>query len=474
MGTYTNFLFILLVIWNSLQFSTAIRCLSCNDVIQPRHCSVIKHCPDGDSCMTEAYRNENGEYLFDLGCMSQQRCALINTTRRSDTIGKYVHSLCTDCCQSDLCNAAGCGTTGFPSPRGPICLNCQQSRDPASCDVISLCLDGELCHVEETHQFGDIFYRTGCMRKFECADPPIYNPVQVGRRQTPSRRTCFTCCQGDLYNTKCSNVSSTSQPCADTSPDCAFYDSHLHICNDVDAASRMGCFKTCNLCGVSVTSMTSLSSTASSSSLSTATAQITNISTSNVPSTMLTTIPASVSMAPPTKATSTLAPSRHGFTGKSYFVMFMENFSYIYSLTKLSVIVAGSSPNTNIQTQTVVSSTSNALTGPAYTINIDPNMTMRENGRHTKGIIINTDTSTAATAFNVNGLGLTEGYHVLPMDTLGTSYIVGTSKPQSKTGSSFAVGAPYDNTVVNITLSTSAVVVPSQHHREGNTVTVLL
>ncbi|XP_033759107.1 IgGFc-binding protein-like [Pecten maximus] len=468
-GTWT-YLVVLLVIWTSSKYSAAIRCLSCNDVIQPRHCSVIKHCPDGDSCVTEAYRNENGEYLFNLGCMSAQRCALINTTRSAGTIGKDVQSLCTDCCHGDLCNAAGCRTEGFPSRRGPVCLDCQQSRDPSTCDVITVCLEGELCHVEETHQFGDVFYKTGCLRNFECAIPPVYNPVEVGRRAI-RRRSCFFCCQDDLCNTKCTNTSSHPQTCEDKSPDCAFYSNHLHICNDVDAAKRMGCYKTCNLCGV--TAITSGLSTVSSTPMHQG-----NVMTSTVPltitTTIPTTIPTTVHLAPSTRVTTTQAPPSHGFTGKEYFIMFMENFSYIYSLTKLFGIMTVSSPNTEIQVITHDSSTSNIVSGPVYNINIDANMTMRRNGKTTKGIIVASNTTTSVTAFNINNLGLMEGFHVLPIEALGTSYIVGTLKPLNLTGSSFAVGAPHDNTVVNITLSTSAVSVPGQYHRDGDTITVVL
>ncbi|XP_021371652.1 IgGFc-binding protein-like [Mizuhopecten yessoensis] len=472
MGTYT-FLAAFLVLLVSLQHTTAIRCLSCDDVIQPRHCSVIKHCPDGDSCVTQAYRNENGEYLYDLGCMSAQRCSFSNTARKAGTIGKHVESLCTECCHSDLCNAAGCGTDGFPSRRGPVCLDCPQSRDPAFCDVISVCLEGEFCHVEETHQFGDVFYKTGCLRDSECASPPVYNPVAVGRRST-TRHNCFSCCSGDLCNAKCSNASSNPVICEDKTPDCPFNKDHLKICSDTEAARRMGCLKTCNLCSSVATSIVS-------SAIPTTTTLGPKVTTSPAPSTMpsLPLAPIQIgtvtpSVVPSTIAKTTMTPVHHSFKGKEVFLMFMENYSYIYSLVKLSAIVTFESPNSQLRVTTCDVTKTTRVSGPANQIDIDANLTMRSNGKTSKGIILTSDTPISVTAFNSNDLGLFEGYHALPIETLGTSYIVGTSIPEPLTGSSFAVGAPYDNTEVNITLSTSGVSVPGQYHREGDKITVVL
>ncbi|XP_033759274.1 uncharacterized protein LOC117341512 [Pecten maximus] len=216
MGTYSYSAFcgVLLL---SLSYSAAIRCLSCTDVLQPRYCSGIEHCSEGDACVTESYRNRNGEILYNLGCMFTQRCALNALHNRSteilhqDIIGTHVHDVCTECCHGDLCNAAGCGSTGFPQQRGPICFDCPQSRDPANCDVISVCLQGEVCHVEEVLMFDDVFYKTSCVRKndYECTPPSVYNQVAIGRRAN-RRGNCFYCCTDDLCNTKCYRPISSS------------------------------------------------------------------------------------------------------------------------------------------------------------------------------------------------------------------------------------------------------------------------
>ncbi|OWF43617.1 IgGFc-binding protein-like [Mizuhopecten yessoensis] len=281
---------------------------------------------------------------------------------------------------------------GFPKQRGPVCLDCPQSRYPADCDAISVCQQDEVCYVEETFKLGDIFYRTSCLPNTDkrCV-PPTYNPVEVGKR-SDQRGTCFFCCPYDLCNTKCHPSSSS----------------------------------------------------------------------------LLTTLPST-----------TPAPETHDFKGKTFFLMFMRNFEYGYLLQKLSVDVTLMATNAHIEVITRYNSTSKHLSGPAKHIEIDANMTMRENGKTGKGVILTSNTSMSATAFNFYQTGSGDGYRALPIEHLGDSYIVGTFRPNDKHsyeryGTSFAVGAPFVNTVVNITLSTSGVSVPGQYHREGDTITVVL
>ncbi|XP_069100944.1 carbohydrate sulfotransferase 2-like [Argopecten irradians] len=45
----------------------------------------------------------------------------------------------------------------------------------------------------------------------------------------------------------------TSTSCEDLSSDCAFYNDRLNLCSDIDATRKMGCYKTCNICDVSLT-----------------------------------------------------------------------------------------------------------------------------------------------------------------------------------------------------------------------------
>lgn len=41
----------------------------------------------------------------------------------------------------------------------------------------------------------------------------------------------------------------TTKPCLDQSETCSYLQNHLHICNDLSAVQKFGCFKTCKICG---------------------------------------------------------------------------------------------------------------------------------------------------------------------------------------------------------------------------------
>ncbi|XP_033758958.1 IgGFc-binding protein-like [Pecten maximus] len=392
MGSHT-LLGNIVVLLVSLQYTIALRCLRCNGVTQPQLCSGIEHCPDGEICVTESYRTDEGKTLFNVGCMSTQRCSLTphgnSSANFQDTNGTHVQHVCTECCHGDLCNAARCGADGYPQERGPVCLTCAQTRDPAECDVISVCAQGEVCHIEEIYQFGDTFYKTSCVQNTdrECAPPPVYNPVEIGRRAT-RRGNCFLCCPDDLCNTKC------------------------------------------------------------------------NATPSLVPST--------------TQPTSLSPTSHHGSKGTEFFLMFMRNLNYDYSRITLSTTVTFSAPEAQIQVITSLNSTSKLVSGPANRFDIDANFTMRHTGKTNKGIIVTSNIPISVTASNFFNCCVAEDYLALPIESLGVSYIVGTFRSTSTFGGQFAVGAPYDNTVVNITLSSPEVYVPSKYHREGDTITVVL
>ncbi|XP_060073117.1 uncharacterized protein LOC132552935 [Ylistrum balloti] len=394
-------------------YAASIRCLSCTDVLQPRYCSGIEHCPEGDACVTESYRNRNGEVLFNVGCMSARRCSLTNQQNRStailrtDIIGTHVRDECIECCHGDLCNAAGCGTDGFPKERGPICLNCPQSRDPDNCDVISVCLQGEVCHVEEISKFGDLFYKTSCVREtdYQCTSSPMYNPVEIGRRSTGN---CFFCCPDDLCNIQCRNTTLSSQ--------------------------------------------------------------FTTPSTTIIPITNK-----NITLSPTAVQCTTPEPTHHSFKGKEFFLMFLQNYKF---QSTLSVTVTCSAQNAVIQIATSDNSTSIDISGSAKQIDLDSNLLLVENGKSSRGVIVTSNSTMSATAFNSYSCCSAEGYAALSIENLDNVYIVGTPNPNtgsySQYGSQFAVGAPYDNTIVNITLSTPGVFVQGQYYRKDDTITVVL
>ncbi|XP_052081246.1 uncharacterized protein LOC127719271 [Mytilus californianus] len=92
-----------------------------------------------------------------------------NTTPGLRSTAQAGTKTCSRCCSGDLCNAEGCGEQGFPKYRGPICYNCQQSRNPDKCDSITVCGRDDACHIEQQEEFGDIFYATKCISKHLCS-----------------------------------------------------------------------------------------------------------------------------------------------------------------------------------------------------------------------------------------------------------------------------------------------------------------
>ncbi|XP_033746704.1 carbohydrate sulfotransferase 4-like [Pecten maximus] len=73
------------------------------------------------------------------------------------------------------------------------------------------------------------------------ADRPMATALKKSRPKTRSEKISD--------NSSVVYASSNSESCEDKSPDCAFYNNHLKLCNDKEATRKMGCYKTCNLCG---------------------------------------------------------------------------------------------------------------------------------------------------------------------------------------------------------------------------------
>ncbi|XP_052233843.1 uncharacterized protein LOC127846530 [Dreissena polymorpha] len=169
----------LVAIWSICIFEQnveALTCLKCDYVVQPRHCKTVVSCPDDDSCFVERQTNAFGEIGFKLGCLAKRSCR--NSTSSS--------SHCTQCCDKDMCNQAGCGEEGYPSQRGPVCYSCDNPLPEGRCHSIDVCQKGEHC---VSHPGG----------------------VLIGRRsQITSTLTgshglhgCFHCCDGELCNKNC-------------------------------------------------------------------------------------------------------------------------------------------------------------------------------------------------------------------------------------------------------------------------------
>ncbi|XP_062578964.1 uncharacterized protein LOC134240877 [Saccostrea cucullata] len=126
----------------------SLMCLSCRGSIQPRHCHSITYCAEDEVCI------EQNQTLHIHG---------------SDD-GNLRPPTCTECCDTDLCNAKGCTEPGYPplSSRGPVCLACTQHFDSQECRQIAHCRDSELCFIKEESEFGDKVYSSGCMPFQQC------------------------------------------------------------------------------------------------------------------------------------------------------------------------------------------------------------------------------------------------------------------------------------------------------------------
>ncbi|XP_052237914.1 uncharacterized protein LOC127849234 [Dreissena polymorpha] len=173
--------------------------LSNGDIQSPRHCKNIMECAQGEICHVYQKTNEYGDVLYDLGCTQTSMC--LNRTYGN-------HATCDDCCNSDLCNAAGCGNSGYPPNRGPICYSCSSQTTPGSCHSIDFCGSNEVCLFYEEREFGDSVYTYKCAVVSQCERYKPDNLAIVGRYLSEEQRSvtetiCHRCCNVDLCNKHC-------------------------------------------------------------------------------------------------------------------------------------------------------------------------------------------------------------------------------------------------------------------------------
>ncbi|XP_052279084.1 protein crumbs homolog 1-like isoform X1 [Dreissena polymorpha] len=185
-------------------------CLRCTDIESPRHCKHVMECPSGEVCHMHMTTNKYGEVLYDLGCTETSTCY-----NRS-----HGNQLCDDCCSTDLCNAAGCGHTGFPSGRGPICYSCSAQTTEGSCHTIDFCATNEMCMINEEREFGDRVYTSRCAVNAHCENQKTETAAIIGRSVSQHSRSvtetmCHQCCHRDLCNAHCVPITKADY-CAST------------------------------------------------------------------------------------------------------------------------------------------------------------------------------------------------------------------------------------------------------------------
>ena len=181
-------------------------CLKCNDIWQPRHCHYVARCNADEACFTTW---SHISQRYQLGCLKRSSCP--NGTSNSS-------KTCDECCSNSLCNANGCGETGYPASRGPVCYDCDYHNDQHPCTTIDICSTGEECSIKGRSEFGDQVFSSGCKLKYICQSESAGPSAIIGKRSVQTVRSsstilCNECCSHDLCNLNCSVDPCHSSPC---------------------------------------------------------------------------------------------------------------------------------------------------------------------------------------------------------------------------------------------------------------------
>ncbi|XP_021354558.1 uncharacterized protein LOC110451038 isoform X4 [Mizuhopecten yessoensis] len=197
----------LLIIVQLAEQTKALHCLSCTDILQPRLCHQVETCSDDEVCVVQKLQYSNGDISFKVGCESAQVChhqrsvsvmGVSNLTKRRGTA-----PLCVDCCTTDLCNAEGCGQSGYPPEIGVVCYGCDMTYTSDTCGRLEFCTTDEMCVIQGNWDIVK-YYKTGCQRKHLCSQ--VGWAGQVGKRSN----YCYRCCEDNLCNNRCDDNLTTS------------------------------------------------------------------------------------------------------------------------------------------------------------------------------------------------------------------------------------------------------------------------
>ncbi|KAL4222501.1 E3 ubiquitin-protein ligase HTD1 [Mactra antiquata] len=216
----------------------ALMCLNCDAISHPKFCLHVTQCYTGEQCGMETYVDMDGDLVYKLGCMEPKTCSVQTNT----TVGGNQFASCHKCCDDeDLCNVAGCGSTGYPVHRGPICYSCENQLEGSQCHHITHCEPTEVCYDEVNEMFDtDRLVTSGCKSQHHC--PTIGVDPLIGKRTS---HVCSDCCQGDLCNKQCEN--NNVNQCVDDDDDCPLLMANLNICATPGVASQL-CKKSCGYC----------------------------------------------------------------------------------------------------------------------------------------------------------------------------------------------------------------------------------
>ncbi|XP_052085205.1 uncharacterized protein LOC127722360 [Mytilus californianus] len=171
--------------------TASLTCLSCsNNLAQPHDCNRVTRCGDHEECFTDRFVTDDGHYYFKVGCRDIDRCiSPVAVGRRRDI------NLCSDCCNSTLCNAQQrCGSKGINLRGGRLCYNCQTGTLRADdCNTITLCSNQQSCQIQQISTiFGESRWKSGCEENTKC--------LSISKNTT----SCINnCCNSSLCNNHC-------------------------------------------------------------------------------------------------------------------------------------------------------------------------------------------------------------------------------------------------------------------------------
>ncbi|XP_052786917.1 neurogenic locus notch homolog protein 1-like [Mya arenaria] len=218
-------------------------CLECTDAVSPHTCTRVTICGSHESCYIDAYITTIGSTRYEMGCRDKQQCSVHIGQRSSfqgvvrdevfsqhtlrntleGTVSKPLNTsdddlstlICSQCCDGELCNAGGCGFTGFPDlttgSRGPMCFACDQQSQVDDCNTIRTCSRDEVCSIMQylspvNHQK---LWKTTCIHEQDCPGLHRSSPSLMGKRDvivSTQGSPCHTaCCKSDICNRVCPN-----------------------------------------------------------------------------------------------------------------------------------------------------------------------------------------------------------------------------------------------------------------------------
>ncbi|KAL4238407.1 hypothetical protein ACF0H5_003116 [Mactra antiquata] len=193
-----------------------IECLSCNGLVSPIDCGNVLTCGSHQQCFIENYITSGGHLRFNLGCRDTLHCSQSDGPDQSLNLEQSDDILvCTQCCNSTLCNSAGCGHPGYSTSRGPVCYNCHDQMSIDDCDTISVCGRDEVCMIDRlandvSHEQR---YHTRCELNSACEDQ-LNKWREVQKLYQLNDDSCHVdCCAEDLCNSKCNNSKTAATHC---------------------------------------------------------------------------------------------------------------------------------------------------------------------------------------------------------------------------------------------------------------------